>query len=99
MKLGFLGLQLQRGFPLRALLARQLAATGHTGEAVAELSFAEGLKRSASIKRGARPEVCEEFLVCAKPLNLNVAYSLCSGHLFQMLRLVGAECHWSLGQF
>jgi hypothetical protein len=88
-----LELELQGGFPLRRLFTRKLAATGNTSEEDTELSFAEGLKRSASIERSARAEVCEKFLACANPLDLNVTYSLCRGHLSQMLRRVSAESH------
>lgn len=88
-----LELELQGGFPLGRLFARQLAATSNTGEEDTELPFAESLKGSASIKRNAGAEICEKLLTCAKPLNLNVTYSLCSGHLNQMLSRVRAECH------
>lgn len=84
MELGSLEFELQCGFPLRGLFARQLAAASNTGEEDTELAFAESLKGSASIKRSAGAEICEKFLTCAKPLNLNVTYSLCSGHLNQM---------------
>jgi hypothetical protein len=99
MKLGFLELQLQGGFPLRRLFARQLAATSNTGEEDTKLPFAESLKRGASIERSAGTEIGEQLLACANPLNLNVTYSGCSGHLSQMLSRVEPERHWSLVQF